>query len=367
PVVAVTGPRQSGKTTLCKAVFKKKPYVLLEEIDKRDFANSDPRGFLAQFPDGAILDEIQYCPALFSYLQGVVDKHKKSGMFILTGSEQLGLVSKITQSLAGRVGFLTLLPFSFKELKDQAPEKLDEILFKGSYPPIYDRSIPPSSWYANYTATYIERDVRQLINVRDLSLFQKFVRLCAGRVGQILNLSSLANDCGITHNTAQSWISILEASYIIFLLRPYYKNFGKRLIKSPKLYFYDVGLLSWFLNIKNFEQVAMHSARGFIFENFIISEMLKNEYNQGKTADFYFWRDSVGNEIDLIIEKGEKLMPIEIKSGQTVNADYFSGMQKWLELVKIAAINPRVVFGGNETRKKIEIELFSWKDSLLAK
>ena len=364
PVITITGPRQSGKTTLARFVFAHKPYVSLEEPDQMEFAQEDPRGFLAQYPDGAILDEVQRCPALFSYIQGIVDKNKRSGLFILTGSQQFGLISKVTQSLAGRVGLLHLLPFSLGELKanGMAPKSLDDALFKGMYPPIYDRKLSPLSWHANYVLTYIERDVRQMVNVRDLTTFQRFVRMCAARTGQVLNLSGLANDCGITHNTAKAWLSVLEASYIIFLIKPHHRNFGKRLIKSPKLYFYDTGLAAWLLGINDAKQMSIHAMRGALFENLMISELLKGRFNKALASNLYFWRDNTGNEIDVLIEKTGTLIPVEIKSGQTVTKDYFTGLKKWLTIADATAGSPYVIYGGNEGQKRLGIEVLPWRD-----
>jgi len=264
PVVTITGPRQSGKTTLARQVFPDKVYVSLEDPNQREFAEEDPKGFLSNLPDGAVLDEVQRCPALFSWLQGVVDADGRMGLFILTGSQQFGLISGISQSLAGRAARVQLLPFSLAELATvyRPPQSLDQLLYRGSYPPIHDRDVAPVHWYADYVSTYIERDVRQMVNVRDLSTFQRFVRLCAGRNGQLLNLSALSNDCGISQNTAKSWLSVLEASYIVFLLQPHHRNFRKRIVKAPKLYFLDTGLVSWLLGIQNAEQLSIHSMRG---------------------------------------------------------------------------------------------------------
>lgn len=364
PVVAITGPRQSGKTTLAKFVFQKKPYVSLEDPDQMEFAAADPRGFLARYPNGAVLDEIQRAPALFSYIQGIVDQKNKPGLFILTGSEQFGLISKITQSLAGRVGLLHLLPFTLTELKSAriAPATLDETLLKGFYPPVYDKNLAPSTWYANYVSTYIERDVRQMIGIKDLSAFQRFVRMSAARTGQLLNLSSLANDCGIKHNTARSWMSVLEASYIVFLLKPHHANFGKRLVRAPKIYFYDAGMAAWLSGISSVDQMAYHPLRGPLFENFIVSELLKSKFNMGQSANLYFWRDNVGNEIDVLVEKSDSLVPIEIKSGQTVTKDYFSYLGKWLSIAGNSADRPYVVYGGDESLRRENIRILSWRD-----
>jgi predicted AAA+ superfamily ATPase len=352
PVVAITGPRQSGKTTLARMTFPKKPYLSLEDVDVRDAAESDPRGLLAAYPRGAILDEVQRAPQLFSYLQTKVDEKIIPGMFVLTGSQQFGLVSGITQSLAGRVGLVQLLPFSTAELlpAKMLPDSLDELMIRGMYPPLYDRKVKSSDWLAGYAATYIERDARQLINVRNLSTFQKFIKMCAARTGQILNLSSLAADCGITHNTAASWISILEASYLVHLLPPHYRNFNKRLVKAPKLYFLDVGLAAWLMGIYSAEQIRFHSHRGALFETFVVSEFLKARFNQGMPSNYFYWRDSKGLEIDLVIEVADKLMAVEIKSGQTIAPDFFSALKRWLSLTGAPDAPAWLVYGG---RKKV--------------
>lgn len=364
PVVTITGPRQSGKTTLAKKVFSDKPYYSLEDPDVRKMALDDPRGFLGRLPDGGVLDEVQRAPELSSYLQSTVDADGRMGLFLLTGSQQLGLMSKVTQSLAGRTAFIELLPFSLDELAKTGspPKSLDEMLFNGGYPALYDRLLTPAQWFPAYVTAYVERDVRQLINVHDLEVFQRFVRLCAGRSGQLLNLSSLASDCGVTHNTIKSWISVLEASYILFQLRPHHKNFNKRLVKSPKLYFYDVGLLCWLLGIREAEQVSTHPLRGHIFETLIVSEYVKAYLNRGVPPPIHFWRDSNGNEVDLIVEAGNSLMPIEIKSGQTVNRDFFNGLKRWAELAGDQAGTPTLVYGGEESYSHAGVEVVSWKN-----
>jgi uncharacterized protein len=277
-------------------------------------------------------------------------------------------MSGLTQSLAGRIALVHLLPFTYRECygacSQEEPHNLDDVLFTGLYPPVHDRSLAPRLWYANYMQTYIERDVRQLVNVRDLSSFQRFVRLCAGRTGQLLNLSGLANDCGITHNTASSWISILEASYIVFLLQPHHRNFDKRIIKTPKLYFYDTGLAAWLLAIQDPVQLNAHSMRGALFETFVISEALKARFNQGLPGqDLYFWRDRGGTEVDLLIELGEQLRPVEIKSGQTLNSDYFKGLRKWLDLAGSQAVDPALVYGGNEALVHAGIQVVPWRET----
>ena len=362
PAVIVTGPRQSGKTTLTQMVFPDKPYISLEDLDTREFATQDPRGFLNQYPKGAILDEVQRCPDLFSYLQSRLDASKKMGVFILTGSQQFDLLSGVSQSLAGRVAKLTLLPFSLHELQQakQAPHKLEDLLIQGLYPPIYDRGLEPSLWYQNYVDTYLERDVRQLIQVRNLSSFQRFLRMCAARTGQLLNLSSLASDCGITHNTAKAWISVLEASHIVHLLQPHHQNFNKRLIKSPKLYFYDPGLAAWLQNLKSAEHLSTHPARGPLFETWVVAELYKYRLNQALPSNLYFWRDSAGHEVDVLVDQGQTLMPIEIKSGQTVATDFFDGLRTYLALAGKKSKSSALVYGGTRAQTRDKVTVYPW-------
>jgi len=365
PIVTLTGPRQSGKTTLARMVFKNKPYASLEEPDLRQAANDDPRSFLARFPKGAVLDEVQRCPGILSYLQTRVDAESRMGVYILTGSQQFGLMSGITQSLAGRTAFVELLPFATRELKTagKLPANIDAMMLTGGYPPIYDRKLEPANWFSAYVTAYVERDVRQMLKIHELETFQRFVKLCAGRTGQLLNLSSLATECGITHNTAKAWISVLEASYLIFLLRPHSENFNKRLVKMPKLYFYDAGLASWLLGIRTTEQMITHPLRGSIFETFIISELVKSKLNKGEKPAFSFWRDSNGNEIDLIVEQGTKLQPIEIKSGRTLTHEAFAGLEKWQSLADKKAVSPTLIYGGDESYTQRGIKVVGWKDS----
>lgn len=362
PVLVVTGPRQSGKSTLVRHAFPEHRYVSLEDLDQREFAETDPRGFLNQFTEGAILDEAQRCPALFSYLQTRVDERQQPGEFILTGSQQFGLLSGITQSLAGRAALLTLLPMTYCELQraGKIGKNVDKILFDGAYPPIFDRGLEPHPWHGNYVRTYLERDVRQLIKVQDLGTFQRFLKLCAGRTGQLLNLSSLANDCGITHNTAKAWISVLEASYIVHLLPPHHQNFNKRLVKTPKLYFLDTGIATWLLGIQNSEQLATHVQRGALFESWVISELLKTRYNAGETSNLYFWRDRSGHEVDLLIDHGTHLSPLEIKSGQTINKDYFKGLEFWKNLADDNAGKAWLVYGGDSRQIRSEVTVLPW-------
>ncbi|MGD8835633.1 MAG: ATP-binding protein [Desulfobacteraceae bacterium] len=367
PAIAITGPRQSGKTTLVKHVFKNKPYVSLENPDLQEMSRIDPRGFLDRYKKGALFDEVQRSPQLFSYLQEIIDESNEPGRFVLTGSQQFGLFSGITQSLAGRIGLVHLLPFAYHELYSQKEysadsSNLDHVLFSGLYPPVHDRKLAPSLWYGNYVQTYIERDVRQMVNIRDLNTFQRFVRLCAGRTGQLLNLSNLAGECAITHNTAKAWISILEASYIVFLLQPHHANFNKRIIKTPKLYFYDTGLAAWLLSIQNPDQLNIHPMRGALFESFVIGEFFKALLNQGIKPNYFFWRDRSGNEIDLLQERGNKLRPIEIKSGKTVNQNFFNGLKRWMSISGDFGIDPTLIYGGDTSYRQKEFKIISWMD-----
>lgn len=364
-IIAITGPRQAGKSTLAKKMFADKPYCSLEDLDQRRYATEDPRGFLSQYPNGAILDEIQHCPDLFSYLQTLVDANPQRGLFVLTGSQQFGLTQSITQSLAGRVGFIQLLPFTINELKNgnYLPDTIETTLFSGSYPPIYDRQIPAQTWYSDYVMTYVERDARQLLNVQDLRSFHRFLQVCAARTGQLLNLSSLATDCGITHNTAKAWISVLEASYIIFLVSPHFRNFNKRLIKSPKLYFYDTGLACLLSGIQDPKQLFTHSMRGALFETFVMSEMMKNRFNKGLLSNLYFWRDSQGHEVDMLIESGDNITPVEIKSGQTITSDFMAGLQYYRDLSKQSE-QAWLIYAGEQNRKyqKNNVHVVGWRN-----
>jgi uncharacterized protein len=364
PVVAITGPRQSGKTTLVRTMFADRPYVSLEDLDERDFAVRDPRGFLERYPDGAVLDEVQGAPGLFSYIQGIVDEAQRRGLFILTGSHQFDLLSSITQTLAGRVALVPLLPFTLGELQqvDQGPKRLEALLFEGLYPPVHDRELDPGIWFGNYVRTYVEREVRQMINVRDLSAFQRFLRMCAARTGKLLNLSSLAADCGITHNTARAWISVLEASYIVHLLQPHFQNFNKRLIKTPKLYFYDPGLATWLLGIQNPEQLVTHPQRGALFETWVLSELLKARFNRALASNLYFWQDRSGHEVDVVVEQGATLMPVEVKSGKTVVPDFFDNLESWTKIAREMGGRPWLVYGGDRRQSRQIAEVLPWRD-----
>jgi len=334
PVLTLTGPRQSGKTTLCRSTFPELSYVNLEAPDERESAGQDPRGFLSRYPDGVILDEIQRVPALTSYIQVQVDEVRRNGQFVLTGSQQFAVSQTINQSLAGRTAVARLLPFSLAEARQLSPSHdVDTLLYMGFYPRLYDQHIDPTQGLADYFETYVERDLRQLSELRNLSTFQRFVRVCAGRVGQLLNTQSLGADLGISHTTVRQWLSLLEASYIIFLLYPYHGNIGKRLIKSPKLYFYDVGLAAYLLGIENPKQMTTHPLRGSLFEDCVVMEALKYRYNTGRTSNLYFYRDSTGQEVDLIYMIAQHPVPIEIKAGQTVVQDFFKGLTHFEKVI----------------------------------
>lgn len=362
PILAITGPRQSGKTTLVKNLFPKMDYVSLEDIDQRSLAQTDPRGFLSNFPNGAILDEIQRVPDLFSYLQSLVDQTNAPSQFVILGSQNFLLMESISQSLAGRVGLLKLLPLSQGEIKKASlmSNSSEQTMIKGSYPAIYSQNIPSSFFYSNYLATYIERDVRNLKNIGKLDLFTRFVQLCAGRVGQPINYASLASDTGISLNTAKSWIAVLQSSYIVFTLPPYYKNFNKRLIKMPKLYFYDTGLLAYLLRIQNAEQLKTHYAIGHIFENYIISEVLKYKYNRADNADMYFWKDNKAKDIDLLMETSKGIIPIEIKAAKTYNTSAFSNISYYQKISETK--NTGYVINQTEKSQKSSFGNFiSWR------
>ena len=357
PLVTITGPRQSGKTTLSRKVFPNKPYANLEAPDVRQFALDDPRGFLAQYPQGAVLDEIQRAPDLVSYLQPLVDEDRREGLFILTGSQQFEVSHTISQSLAGRTALVKLLPFSVVEIQSSFPlPPIDQLLYHGFYPRLWDKNLDPTQALGDYYQTYIERDLRQLVAIKDLNLFQRFIQLCAGRIGQLLNVSSLANDTGISHTTAANWISLLEASYIVFQLQPYFRNISKRLVKSPKLYFYDVGLATFLLGIENEKQLSRDPLRGNLFENMVIAEVLKYRFNQGKRGNLFFYRDSKGHEVDLLLAEGPDLFPIEIKAGMTVTRDFFKGLAYFARVFPDNL--PRgggLVYGGEDAQKRSDV------------
>ena len=357
PFVTVTGPRQSGKTTLCRAAFPDLQYANLEAPDQRDFAESDPRGFLAQLDEGAIIDEVQHVPALLSYLQVLADERGRNGLFILTGSEQFRLSDAISQSLAGRTALLRLLPFSLAERqRTSVSNSVHDILYSGFYPRILDQGLDPRQALGDYFETYVERDVRRLGEIRNLSSFRTFVRLCAGRIGQLVNLTSLGSDAGVSHTTAREWLTVLEASYIIFQLQPFHANIRKRLVKSPKLYFYDVGLASYLIGIENASQVLTHPLRGSLFENTVVAEVLKHRFNRGLQSNLSFFRDARGLECDLFYETGGGIGAVEIKAGSTVNSDYFRSLNRVAELIPEVSAKA-VVYGGTERQSRSDCEV----------
>ena len=361
PVVMLTGPRQSGKTTLCKSVFPDKPYVSFENPENREFAEKDPKGLLNRYNNGAVFDEIQRCPSLLSYLQGIVDEKKKNGMYVLTGSQNLLLLRSVKQSLAGRVAILKLLPFSYEEIIGHIKNfSLDKMIYTGFYPRIYDQLLDPTETMRYYVESYIERDVREIINITNLSTFRKFVKLCAGRVGGILNLASLGNDVGISHTTAREWLSVLETSYIVYQLPAYYNSFNKRIIKSTKLYFTDTGLACYLLGIENSKQISRDPLFGGLFENFVVTEVLKWFYSRGMDAPLYFFRDNIGNEVDLLIEKTRKVIGVEIKAGQTVSNDWFKGLSYLDRVMKKNILSRHIVYGGSDNYKRENIFINSY-------
>lgn len=376
PVVSITGPRQSGKTTLARMTFGHHDYVNLEEPDEREFAASDPRGFLRRFTGGVILDEIQRAPQLLSYIQGSVDTDDTPGRFILTGSHQFHLMERVSQTLAGRTAVVNLLPFSLSELvgsppanplefdrltrtEGKPPFPLETILYRGLYPRIHAKGIDAHDWLGGYYRTYVERDVREVRNIGDLETFQRFVRLCAGRAGQLLNLSSLAADCGISHTAARQWLSVLQAGFIIHLLPPHHANFSKRLVKSPKLYFLDTGLLCYLLRIRRPEEVVHHALRGAIFENFVLSELYKAFANLGEAPPLYFWRDRTGHEVDLIIDTGAPI-PVEIKSGETMTGSFFDGLRYYISASGGMAKTGVLVYGGEDSFVREGFAVRAW-------
>jgi predicted AAA+ superfamily ATPase len=347
PIVTITGPRQSGKTTLVKKLFPKKKYINLENPDQREFAKSDPRAFLDNLSDGAILDEIQRSPELSSYLQEIVDNAQTNGLFILTGSNQFSLLDNITQSLAGRTALLKLLPFSIREIEEQTEHfKSDDYLFHGFYPGIYREKRDPTIAYRSYFETYIERDLRQLSQIKDLTLFQRFVRLCAGRIGQLFNASHLSNEVGVSVPTIKSWLSILSASYVLMTLPPFFENISKRLVKSPKIYFYDVGLAAYLLGLEQPHQLSRDPLRGALFENLVLMELVKARFNRGLDPNLFFYRDSHQNEVDVVFQSGSLLIPIEIKSSKTFHHEFLKGLKYFKKLFPERIHNGFLIYDG---------------------
>lgn len=365
PVITLTGPRQSGKTTLARAAFADKPYVSLETPDEREFATMDPRGFMARWPNGAIIDEVQHVPALFSWIQTDVDAAGQMGRFVLTGSQNFALMANITQSLAGRSALVQLLPLSIAELAatERLPADLDTMMLRGGYPALHARALNPARWLADYTMSYLERDVRQITQVHDLSAFQRFLRLCAGRTGQLLNLANLAQETGVAQSTARAWLSVLEASYIVFLLPPHHRNLGKRVVKMPKLYFLDTGLAASLMGIQTPVQLAIHPLRGALFETLIVAEFLKARFNEGFPSNLFFWRDNVGLEVDLLLDEPDGLHPVEIKSSATVTDDLLKGLRKWLTVAGDVARMPRLIYAGPESYVRSRIDIRRWQEA----
>ncbi len=360
PVITVTGPRQSGKTTLCRALFGNKPYLSLEDLDNRAFARSDPRGFLSNIPDGAVLDEIQYAPDLVSYIQTRVDEAQQPGMFILTGSRQFEMMESVSQSLAGRTAVARLLPFSFGELYAKTPPRsIDDMLYAGFYPRIHDKKLNPTEALSFYLSTYIERDVRQILAVNDLDRFTVFIRLCAGRTGQLMNMQAIGGECGVTHNTIKSWLSVLQASGIIKLLRPWHANLGKRLMKSPKLYFLDTGLACFLLGINKPEHLHGHPLRGALFETFVVSEAYKQHDHAGLPERLWFYRDSHGNEVDLLAGSETELAAWEVKASMTVSTDFFKGMTGLAKSTP-ALSKQAIIYGGDRRMTRQGVDIIPW-------
>ena len=361
PVVAILGPRQSGKTTLSRKVFSDYEYISLEDVDQREFAVNDPRGFLNRYKKHVVFDEIQRVPTLMSYLQTHVDELGQNGSIVITGSHNFFLMEQISQSLAGRVGITKLLPFSVHELQGSV-EGLNELIFKGFYPRIYDQGIRPGTFYKNYISTYIEKDIRQIKQVTKLDQFMLFVKILAGRTGQVLNLSSISEECGVTHSTVREWISILEAGFFIYKLKPFYKNYNKRLVKNPKIYFTDTGLVCSLLGIRTAEELDYHFLKGSLFETFIVSEMLKGSYNNGEPYELYYWRDNHKKEIDLIIDKGVKTLGIEIKRSETIHEKFFDGLKYWSKLSVSPEENLFLVYGGRDSMVRNGMNVVGWQE-----
>ncbi|SEN52606.1 hypothetical protein SAMN05216436_117113 [bacterium A37T11] len=366
PILAVTGPRQSGKTTLLKSLFPDYTYITLENADNRSFATDDPNGFLKQYPKQVIFDEVQRVPTLFSYLQTAVDESGEMGQYILSGSQNFHLMKNITQSLAGRVALFRLLPFDNDELakSDLLSATYAEQCIRGFYPAIYHRNIEPTDFYANYVQTYIQKDVTELINIHNAQNFRTFLGLCAARAGQMLNLNAIANDCNISQPTAKAWLSILESSYLVFLLYPYHENFNKRLVKTPKLYFYDTGLLSYLLEIRQPADLMLNRLKGNIFENLVIANFQKMNEHHYQHRHYYFWQDHNGLEVDLFLKTAKTFEVYEIKATQTLSSELFKGLQHFATLAQPAVVMSHLVYGGEQQLVRSNTQVLGWKDAI---
>lgn len=366
PVIALLGPRQAGKSTLARKTFADKRYLSLEDPDVRERAVRDPRSFLRDLDAGAIIDEAQRAPQLFSYLQAVVDEDRRPGKWVITGSQNFLLMSSVTQSLAGRIGFVDLFPLSCAELAAAGRlESLELLLVTGGFPALHSTSVDAQDFFRGYMASYLERDVRQLSAVRDLLQFQRFIRLLAARCGQLLNLNAVANDCGIAQSTARDWLAVLEASYIAHRLPPYFVNFGKRLVKTPKLYFHDTGLVAWLLGIRSSDEMSFHPQRGALFENLVVAEAIRKRENLGLRYDLFFWRDNIGTEIDLLVDAGGRLTPIEIKSGATFQTEWLRSIHAWERHAKGARRNvPALIFAGEGGFVQDDVAVLGWRETL---
>ena len=364
PVVAVTGPRQSGKSTIVRQCFPEYKYANLEDLETRRFATEDPKSFLLQLGGNAILDEIQYVPDLLSYIQIAVDNENSAGKYIISGSQNLQLMAGISQSLAGRVAIFNLLPFSLEEIQDTtfSLNTYEDYLLTGFYPRIYDKKLDPGDWLKDYIQTYVERDLRQVINVTDLGAFRQFLEICAGRIGQLVNFSTIGNIVGVSYQTIKSWLSVLQTSFIIHLLQPYHRNYNKRIVKTPKLYFFDTGLACALLNLRKVEDLNLHFAKGALFENFVINEILKNHFNRNINPGHSFWQAAGSHEIDLILDKGGHLYPIEIKSGRTINTHFFDSLTYFQSLSGARPGESFIIYGGDEIQHRSLAHVLSWKN-----
>ena len=364
PVIAVTGPRQSGKSTLVKEIFPDYKYVNLEDIEMRKFAKDDPKGFLKNLGNRVIIDEVQNVPDLFSYIQVLVDEEKTTGRFILSGSQNLQLMESISQSLAGRVAIFNLLPFSLEELKGTTFElpNYENYMLQGFYPRIYDQGLNPTTWLLDYIQTYVERDLRQILNVSDLGTFRQFIEICAGRIGQLVNFSDIGSYIGVSYQTINKWVNVLQTSFIIHLVRPYHQNYNKRIVKTPKLYFYDTGLACALMNLRTIDDLNRHFAKGALFENFIINEIIKNHLNRQILPKHYFWNAAGVHEIDLVLDSGGKLFPIEIKSGRTINSNFFDGFKYFQPLSGATPEDSYLVYGGDEVQTRSIAHVLGWNN-----